>query len=78
APSQPENKCLASIRTITGFPPMTEISGIPAYNPNLLVPEADFLVTLLNEFIHVSLIIQCIERYHLASGYILFTAHPRL
>ncbi|RMP10358.1 hypothetical protein ALQ30_200222 [Pseudomonas syringae pv. persicae] len=43
---------------------------------NLLVPEADFLVTLLNEFIHVSLIIQCIERYHLASGYILFTAPP--
>ncbi|WP_204377161.1 hypothetical protein, partial [Pseudomonas amygdali] len=35
ATSQPENKCLASIRTITGFPPMTEISGVPAYNPYL-------------------------------------------
>ncbi|RMR21172.1 hypothetical protein ALP89_200161 [Pseudomonas syringae pv. persicae] len=33
ATSQPENKCLASIRTSTGFSPMTEISGIPAYNP---------------------------------------------
>ncbi|WP_235378785.1 hypothetical protein, partial [Pseudomonas meliae] len=33
ATSQPENNCLASIRTSTGFPPMTEISGIPAYNP---------------------------------------------
>ncbi|WP_220790186.1 hypothetical protein, partial [Pseudomonas savastanoi] len=28
-----EINCLASIRTSTGFPPMTEISGIPAYNP---------------------------------------------
>ncbi|WP_230383689.1 hypothetical protein, partial [Pseudomonas savastanoi] len=33
ATSQPENNGLASIRTSTGFPPMTEISGIPAYNP---------------------------------------------
>ncbi|RMR62848.1 hypothetical protein ALP82_200292 [Pseudomonas savastanoi pv. fraxini] len=33
AVSLPENNCLASIRTITGFPPMTEISGIPAYSP---------------------------------------------
>ncbi|WP_460385273.1 hypothetical protein [Pseudomonas amygdali] len=33
ATSQPENNCLASIRTSTGFSPMTEISGIPAYNP---------------------------------------------
>ncbi|SDR55599.1 hypothetical protein SAMN05216597_5851 [Pseudomonas cannabina] len=33
AASLPENNCLASIRTSTGFPPMTEISGIPAYNP---------------------------------------------
>ncbi|MHB9513546.1 helix-turn-helix domain-containing protein [Pseudomonas amygdali] len=36
ATSQPENNCLASIRTSTGFPPMTEISGIPAYNPDLI------------------------------------------
>ncbi|WP_235390806.1 hypothetical protein, partial [Pseudomonas avellanae] len=36
ATSQPENNCLASIRTSTGFPPMTEISGIPAYNPDML------------------------------------------
>ncbi|KPW71716.1 hypothetical protein ALO81_200347 [Pseudomonas cannabina] len=34
AASLPENNCLASIRTSTGFPPMTEISGIPAYNPH--------------------------------------------
>ncbi|WP_220789152.1 hypothetical protein, partial [Pseudomonas savastanoi] len=33
ATSQPENNCLALIRTRTGFPTMTEISGIPAYNP---------------------------------------------
>ncbi|CZT26359.1 hypothetical protein [Pseudomonas cerasi] len=35
ATSQLENNCLASIRTSSGFPAMTEISGIPAYNPNL-------------------------------------------
>ncbi|WP_147472381.1 hypothetical protein [Pseudomonas syringae group genomosp. 3] len=34
AVSLPENNCLASIRTITGFPPMTEISAVPAYNPD--------------------------------------------
>ncbi|WP_204377154.1 hypothetical protein, partial [Pseudomonas amygdali] len=28
-----EINCLTSIRTSNGFPPMTEISGIPAYNP---------------------------------------------
>ncbi|WP_221034905.1 hypothetical protein, partial [Pseudomonas savastanoi] len=33
AVSLPENNCLALIRTRTGFPTMTEISGIPAYNP---------------------------------------------
>ncbi|WP_218963313.1 hypothetical protein, partial [Pseudomonas amygdali] len=33
ATSQLENNCLASIRTSSGFPAMTEISGIPAYNP---------------------------------------------
>ncbi|EGH15719.1 hypothetical protein PSYMP_29439, partial [Pseudomonas amygdali pv. morsprunorum str. M302280] len=32
----PGNKCLASIRTITGFPPMTEISAVTAYNPLLI------------------------------------------
>ncbi|MFA0999127.1 MULTISPECIES: hypothetical protein [Pseudomonas syringae group] len=37
AVSLPENNCLASIRTSTGFPPMTEISGIPAYNPKTVV-----------------------------------------
>ncbi len=28
-----ENICLASPRTSAGFPPMTEIPGVPAYNP---------------------------------------------
>ncbi|EGH47087.1 hypothetical protein PSYPI_34400, partial [Pseudomonas syringae pv. pisi str. 1704B] len=28
------NHSLASIRTSTGFPPMTEISAVPAYNPD--------------------------------------------
>ncbi|WP_152625749.1 hypothetical protein [Pseudomonas amygdali] len=37
AVSLPENNCLALIRTRTGFPTMTEISGIPAYNPGLHV-----------------------------------------
>ncbi|RMR06038.1 hypothetical protein ALP93_200203 [Pseudomonas syringae pv. helianthi] len=34
AVSLPENNCLASIRTSTGFPPMTEISAVSAYKPS--------------------------------------------
>ncbi|RMT47998.1 hypothetical protein ALP47_200150 [Pseudomonas savastanoi] len=46
AASLPENNCLASIRTSTGFPPMTEISGIPAYNP-IFLPMRDSLCLLM-------------------------------
>jgi hypothetical protein len=43
AASLPENNCLASPRTSAGFPPMTEIPGVPAYNPNfgLIVKSTD-------------------------------------
>ncbi|KPX92424.1 hypothetical protein ALO62_200141 [Pseudomonas amygdali pv. myricae] len=30
----PENNCLASTCTSTGFPPMTEFLAVPAYNPS--------------------------------------------
>ncbi|RML77789.1 hypothetical protein ALQ90_200147 [Pseudomonas savastanoi pv. savastanoi] len=45
AVSLPENNCLASIRTSTGFPPMTEISGIPAYNPRMRILHRGSLFT---------------------------------
>ncbi|MFA0965091.1 MULTISPECIES: hypothetical protein [Pseudomonas syringae group] len=50
ATSQPENKCLASIRTITGFPPMTEISGVPAYNPAQHATERILFWNLINGY----------------------------
>jgi len=31
--SNPENKCLASTRTIADYSRMPEISGVPAYTP---------------------------------------------